>query len=51
MRKLNSVNVSPGNAYATIGGGAKVKEVRDALWDMDKWTGKLYSVLFNALLC
>jgi FAD/FMN-containing dehydrogenase len=38
MRRLNSLSISPDGTYATIGGGSKVKETRDKLWDYGKWT-------------
>ncbi|OAL54416.1 FAD-binding domain-containing protein [Pyrenochaeta sp. DS3sAY3a] len=38
MRRLNSITISPDGTYATVGGGAKVMELRDALWAADKWT-------------
>ncbi|CAO2654889.1 Nn.00g116220.m01.CDS01 [Neocucurbitaria sp. VM-36] len=38
MRKLKSITISKDGTYATIGGGAKGKEVRDALWEVGKWT-------------
>lgn len=38
MRRLNSIKVSQDGTYATIGGGAKGKEVRNALWEIGKWT-------------
>ncbi|KAJ4368305.1 hypothetical protein N0V83_006661 [Neocucurbitaria cava] len=38
MRKLNTISLSKDGTYATIGGGAKGKEVRDALWEAEKWT-------------
>jgi len=39
MRQLNQVRISNNGDLATIGGGAKVKDVVDALWSAGKQTG------------
>lgn len=38
MRGLNSFNISPDKSFVTVGGGIKGTEMRDQLWEENKWT-------------
>lgn len=38
LRKLNTVKLSDGGTYATVGGGTIAKELISTLWEHDKWT-------------
>tara|TARA_R110002003_G_scaffold96_10_gene7481 strand:+ start:23133 stop:24065 length:933 start_codon:yes stop_codon:yes gene_type:complete len=38
MRGLNSFNIAPDETYVTVGGGIKGTEIRNQLWEKNKWT-------------